>query len=582
MKSWGPVLGLVGLLAGTPAFAEVKRRAIVIAYNKSDDSSLKPLRFADDDGVLWAETLQRLGVETTLLVEPDQNTLKSDRPVLKGARPPTRGNLEIEVAKLRSAALADSEAGRETEVFVVYVGHGNSDARGRAYFTLKGDRLYQDNLYTRVVDLLEADYVHLIVDACYASGVVGSRGTPDPDREAELVRLLERGQLTSRSHVGVLFAQSESGEAFEWSEYQAGVFSHLTRSGLIGGADINTDGMVEYSELAAFVTSALAGIEDKRAQLKVYAFAPPHALRRPLIGPFPRGITLVLPAYSELERISIDDDQGFRLADVRRTRGEPLELHLPERPIYWVRTPDFEGQFKGEQLSSGNLQLKPRELQVRGPAEAALRRGLFLVPFNRTYYAKYMTEARLPPISYRLELPGRPPLGGKELLSASELAELRALQSVSEPSTLVNLGFGITAAEAPVTGELLLGPNVVLQTIPQPYYFSIGFGYGQTFGTDGPATVRRFGAHAAGGLQPQWEIAPFVEGAIGCAVLFPSIPTGESDMPLAIGGRAVSGVSVSLPVGQLRAGIVLGAEHFSLNGQAQWDRYYGLELMVTR
>jgi hypothetical protein len=216
MKRFGILLGTLALLAAAPAPASVVvRRALVIAHNGSDDRAMPALRFADDDGVMWAETLQRLGVETTLLVDPDEETRQSRRPVLEGARHPTPEEVRREVARLRAAHLADRESGRETDVLVIYVGHGNTDETGRAYFTLAGGRLDRASLYAQVVDALEADYVHVIVDACRASGVVGRRGQSDTAVLAQLRGVLAREQLAARPHVGALFAESEDGEAHE-------------------------------------------------------------------------------------------------------------------------------------------------------------------------------------------------------------------------------------------------------------------------------------------------------------------------------------------------------------------------------
>ncbi|MFP2926961.1 hypothetical protein ACLESO_17530, partial [Pyxidicoccus sp. 3LG] len=134
MRKLGVLLGAFTLLLAQGASAQgVVRRALVIAHNGSDDPSLPDLRFADDDGVLWAETLQRLGVETTLLVDPDAVTRAGGRPVLAGARPPTPDEVKREVARLRAASLADDELGRQTDVLIIYVGHGNTDDAGRAY-----------------------------------------------------------------------------------------------------------------------------------------------------------------------------------------------------------------------------------------------------------------------------------------------------------------------------------------------------------------------------------------------------------------------------------------------------------------
>jgi len=43
--------------------------------------------------------------------------------------------------------------------------------------------------------------------------------------------------------VGVFLSTSAESEVFGWSELQSGVFSHAVRSGLMGAADANHDGI---------------------------------------------------------------------------------------------------------------------------------------------------------------------------------------------------------------------------------------------------------------------------------------------------------------------------------------------------
>ncbi len=184
----GVVLAVAVLLASTlVSAAPPVRRALVIAHNASDDPALPPLRYADDDGVMWTETLRRLGVETTLLVDPDAETRQTGAAVLSvGVRPPSLEEVSRVVADLREAIQADHAAGRQTDVLLVYVGHGNTDEAGRSYFTVLGGRLDRTSFYERLVDPLGADFVHVIVDACRASGVVGSRGEADAAVLAQL------------------------------------------------------------------------------------------------------------------------------------------------------------------------------------------------------------------------------------------------------------------------------------------------------------------------------------------------------------------------------------------------------------
>ncbi|NVJ13312.1 caspase family protein [Myxococcus sp. AM010] len=577
MKKLGVLLGAAALLLARGASAEaVVRRALVIAHNGSDDPSLPSLRFADDDGVLWAETLQRLGVETTLLVDPDEATRATARPVLAGARPPTPDEVKREVARLRAANLVDHELGRQTDVLLVYVGHGNTDEAGRAYFTLAGGRLDKASLYADVVDPLGANYVHLIVDACRASGVVGSRGgQTDAAVLAELRGMLAREQLATRPTVGAVFAESDDGETHEWSRIRAGVFSHVARSGLMGAADINGDGKVEYSELGAFVTASLQGVKGLPARLSLHAFAPTREPRRPLVGPAPKGPSLPLPAGLEHSRISVEDSDGRRLADVRRSQEQYVLLRLPERDVYWIRTPTQEARITLAELSThGIIDLGDRELQERGPAEEALRKGLFAVPLDKDFYERYVALSGLAPVGISQAFP--PSAGG---------AFPRFM--ARRPATTTGWELGWTGQQAPLgLSTLATGPTVTWRReAPLPsLYYGARAAYGLTpLATDGIRTHRGALLGLLGAQAPAHLRVPlFLEAGAGWGFLGISRGPVRMGDPTVLSTYTAAGVTGALAGVRLRLAATLTYDRVTLDQRNYWDRAFGFELALRR
>ncbi|WP_163994669.1 caspase family protein [Pyxidicoccus caerfyrddinensis] len=572
MRKLGLLLGAVALLFARGASAEgVVRRALVIAHNGSDDPSLPDLRFADDDGVLWAETLQRLGVETTLLVDADASTRAGGRPVLAGARPPTPDEVKREVARLRAASLADDELGRQTDVLVIYVGHGNTDEAGRAYFTLAGGRLDKASLYSDVVDPLGADYVHVIVDACRASGVVGSRGGgTDAAVLAELRGMLAREQLATRPTVGALFAESDDGETHEWSRIRAGVFSHVARSGLMGAADINGDGRVEYSELGAFVSASLQAVKGLPARLTIHAFAPLAEPRRPLVGPAPKGPSLTLPSGFEHSRISVEDADGRRLADVRRAEDQYVLLRLPERDVYWVRTPNAEARITLAELSTGVVNMSSRELQERGPAEEALRRGLFAVPLDKGFYEQYVAAAGLVPVDLGRAFP--PAEGG----SLPHLV-------LRSPKT-TGWDLGLTALRAPLgLSTFALGPSVGWRNEFAPFlYYGVRGTYALTPVARDGFRLHRATVQGLVGTEGLYRAPLFLEAGAGWGML--GVTKGALRMgdPVMLTTHAAAGVTATVAGLRLRLAATLSADRVTLDGDDHWDRSYGLELALRR
>ena len=558
----GAVLATTLLLATLASAAPPVRRALVIAHNTSDDPSLPALRYADDDGVLWTETLRRLGVETTLLVDADEETRQTDAAVLSGTRPPTLEEVSRAVAALREDVQADHARGRQTDVLLIYVGHGNTDALGRAYFTLMGGRLDRAAFYTRLVDPLGADFVHVVVDACRASGVVGSRGKPDVAVLAELRGVLEREQLATRPHVGATFAESESGETHEWSRLRAGVFSHVVRSGLMGGADVNGDGAVEYSELAAFVTASLQEVKAVPIRLSVHAYAPSREPRRPLVDSAPRGPSLLLPAGLEHARISVEDEGGRRLADVRRAGHQTVALRLPMRESYWVRTPTAEARITLAQLGNGLPRLNPRELRERGPAEDALRRGLFAIPFDRGFYEQYVATSSFVPVDF------------------SSTAGALLVQQAEPPSVLA-WEVGLVTQRAPLgLSPFVTGPGVALRTTGAPFTLGLRASYVFSPLPREDVALQRLSVQGLVGLQGSGPVTPFIEAAGGWSLVRVSYPGTPQGDPTVFSTHLSGGMVVHQERLRVRVAGFLGVDVLTADGRERGDPLAGVEVTL--
>ncbi|MHB8874879.1 MAG: caspase family protein [Myxococcaceae bacterium] len=485
---------LLGL--GSPP-APAVRRALVVAFDGSDQPGVPALRYADDDGLLWAETLERLGVEVVLLTVPDRATSAQGSALLPRAQLPSRAQLARAVEELGRRNAVDRAHGRTVDVLFIYVGHGAVDDAGRSYLTLADGRLDSSELYEEVVDRLGADYVHLIVDACRAAGVVGRRGG-DPLVLEQVREALAQEKLAQRPSVGAFFAESPDGETHEWSRLKAGVFSHALRSGLLGGADVNLDGLVEYSELDACVAAAFAGVEGGRARLAVRTFPPLLAPRRPLAGPVPAGAVLRLPPGSYL-RLSVEDGRGALLADIHRAAGALL-LALPERAEYWLRSPEGEGKVARAQLGEPLPQPRVAELSARGSLEESLQRGLFAVPYTRSFYDGYVASAGLSPVPLAVEAeqqPTGPSSNGKGLLEVEASAALA-------PLGLDGLAGGVAMAWRTGTTPLRFGARVSYGWAPRAW--------------EQTADVHRLSVIGLAELTMPGEVAPYA--SLGAGWLF--------------------------------------------------------------
>ncbi|NTX52149.1 caspase family protein [Myxococcus sp. CA039A] len=540
------------------------RRALVVAYNGSDSPGMPPLRYADDDGVRWMETLQRLGVEVVLLTVADADTAEAERERLTGVRVPTLAALDEAVAALAQLNAADRAAGRTVDFLFVYVGHGRTGESARAYLTLADGRLDQEGLYTRVVERLEADYVHLLVDACHAAGVVGSRGA-DPLVLRRLRRALEQEQLAGHPSVGAIFAESNEGETHEWSRIRAGVFSHAARSALLGGADVNGDGQVEYSELDAFVAAAIRGVKSPQARLALRTFPPMLNPSRALIGPIPEGPRLDLPATPGGARISVEDTNGVRLADAHQSEGEPLVLALPKRDAYWLRTPGGEARVRLADLKARRLpRPSPPEMAQRGAAEESLLQGLFALPFGRDFYEGYVASAGGPIVDFSNPVtPGDPS---------------------SLPHSL-GLEVGLTLGAPPLGGRGVARGLSLAWRVPGPGIVRWGARASYSLAPDAwvdNTTLQRVSVLAMGGLNGRGTLAPFAEAGVGWLMTVVDKPGRREGDSLGLSARAAAGLRWRAGDFAVRGALGMDLDGVRVDGHRRGHWIPGVELGLER
>jgi hypothetical protein len=131
-------------------------------------------------------------------------------------------------------------------------------------------------------------------------------------------------------NVGVFLSTSAEGDAFEWSELQSGVFSHIVRSGLLGAADANGDGAVDYVELAAFVATATADVANPNMRPHVFARGPGDRDDVPIVFTRERaGTRSLLLSDARPVRVRLRDREGVPLLDTNTEAGRAFGLALP-------------------------------------------------------------------------------------------------------------------------------------------------------------------------------------------------------------------------------------------------------------
>jgi hypothetical protein len=385
-------LALALTLATVSARAEeapraVKRFALVVGSNASPRAGLATLRYADDDAVRWTLLLRTFGAEVTLLTELDAESARLYGPSVPAHAAPSVSQLDAAMARLAGAMREARATGARTAFYFVYAGHGDVDGQaGEGYVALGQERFSRSELEAHVLAVSPADTNHVIVDACRSFYLAAGRG-PGGSRRPWPQPYFDASAAARFPNTGFLLASSSGGASHEWEEFQAGVFSHEVRSGLLGGADADGDGRVTYRELAAFVHVANQAVRNERYRPDILA-QPPRAGDAVLVSFDQASAGRVRIGAGRAGRYVLEDDLGIRWADVHPGAAQDVALAMPaawgDGQSLFLQAPGEQREYRLERGATASLQaLAPRPLSVgrRGAVHEAFAL-LFSVPFD--------------------------------------------------------------------------------------------------------------------------------------------------------------------------------------------------------
>lgn len=383
----------------------VDRYVVIIANNHSLDDSVPSLRYADDDGVRYLELFRLLTDKVALFTVLDDETARLHPGVAKYVRPPASSAIMATLQRYNDEMLAAKRAGRETELYLVYAGHGDRESSGEGYVNLLDAKLRRRDLYHQILGPAKADFVHLIIDACQSYFLVNRRGRSSGEHrdDAALDDFLRSEDLSAYPHVGVILATSGDASTHEWSRFRAGILSHELRSGLAGAADVNADGRIEYSELHAFIAAANARVRHPEAKLTIFA-RPPRTDRRRAIYDlrWARGARLLRFGPRLAGRYRLEDARGVRAVDLNKALGTQMDLVVDRQRAYFLRHGDREAAVAPgkERIVVAALRFDARASTARGASlDRSFRRDLFRLPFSRGFYDGFAAQAGHLPVS---------------------------------------------------------------------------------------------------------------------------------------------------------------------------------------
>jgi hypothetical protein len=382
--------GLLALVFAVNALADEKPRAsfaIVVGSNVSVDANVAPLHYADDDAARYFDFFRLLGTKVTLLARIDDATRALHPQAAAEAMAPRHAELKKAAATVAAEVSEARKRGFETTLYFVFAGHGGVD-QTRGYLALEDARLSGEDLGKEIVELIDAQAIHMILDACNSYLVAYSRG-PGGERRPAHDYTKDVYELAKDPRVGLLLSTSSATESHEWDAFQAGVFSHEVRSGLYGAADADGDGQISYREIGAFVARANEAIENQRFRPKAFAQAPKSG-----------GALVDIKRASHLKvggehagRYLLEDARGVRLADFNSAPGQPVTLVRPApRGVSYLRhlpdddelvVPSGEGD-----IAFDELEPTTSKVASRGALHASFS-NLFAYPFNEATVAGY-------------------------------------------------------------------------------------------------------------------------------------------------------------------------------------------------
>jgi hypothetical protein len=374
------------------AEAGESRLAIIIGNNAAVDDDLQPLQYADDDAFKYARFLAPVVDDLELLATADKASAKLFPKAAREALAPTRAGVEEAVARTVANAHRLAGDGEDVVVFFIFSGHGNYDEEGRGYLHLEDGRFTTRDLFYHLVGEASDFRLVLLIDACNAGFLVQSRGGSDrrPSGPSTL-------DLEDYDNVGLILSSSSAGEVREWGRYLAGIFSHQVRSGLTGAADVDGDGRITFQELAAFVSSANARVENPVLRLSPYIRPPLSAPDMALIDLADAGFERVLEARFEVDsRVSILDEALVRYADLHLSAGHTARVGLAtsgevmvvaNQTLEYVVPASSRGAVKLADLDARSV----APLAARG-VDRYYRKHLFAEPYSRDYAVGWLAR----------------------------------------------------------------------------------------------------------------------------------------------------------------------------------------------
>lgn len=374
----------------------------VISSSTAEDEAQKPLKYADDDALAYLEILRPYTKTQRVFAQLDDESREMWGSSDTAIKEPDKAVILAEFAELSTRMEKEGPG----TLFLVLAGHGSVDSSGEGYLVLPGGERLEKSDISDMLELVRMHRVNLIVDTCNAFDLVQPRGgwqedTEEGDYTKEINALYSAGSFSEKfPNVGFILASASNVKSYELGAYQGGVFSLMVRSGLLGAADADRNGLIDYSELGSFAAAAVAGITNSLARPAYYIAGPKDEPSRALLT-LGAGTGLMMISVDISAHVWIEDSRSYRLLELNSALDGKMQLYLPavHMPFRVYRDNGEEEEYGGTILESGAalsaLDFAGTDTAARAGSQAMMiESGLFKVPFGMGFHQGYRSGER--------------------------------------------------------------------------------------------------------------------------------------------------------------------------------------------
>lgn len=140
---------------------------LIITHNKNINKNIKPLHYTNNNNTHYYKTFSHLTHNTKLLTILNSNNQHIFPTLTSHTTPPTHKQLISKINTLNQKIAHDKTQNHHVKIYLIFTNHKNIDKSDKKYLSLTNNKLHKNNLYHKIIQPLETNYTHLIIDTCH-------------------------------------------------------------------------------------------------------------------------------------------------------------------------------------------------------------------------------------------------------------------------------------------------------------------------------------------------------------------------------------------------------------------------------